>query len=200
MFIFWFIIPDTIGIMSILMSARDLSLATPQEKKTLVELMRISMSESLTLFKSKRRRRSSMSVLRASEAAPPPMPGHGPAIEGEADEVDQRLRNESMQKTHKPFGGSLGSNPGNLHIDTESESKEADSLPYSPTVIYSETPHSESSTSSKIRQYLPKSSPSPQMKARYMIVESKNALLLIYYIPSYSNVFTYVYIGKRFLQ
>jgi hypothetical protein len=34
--IFGYLIPETIGLMSVLMSARDLSLATPEEKRTLV--------------------------------------------------------------------------------------------------------------------------------------------------------------------
>ena len=152
--IFWFIIPETVGIMSILMSARDLSLATPQEKKTLVELMRISMSEELTLFKKPNRKRSSVSIVRASEAAPPPEPGMGQTLQEQSE--GDGITNGSSKTSYKPF--SQAGRP-NLEISTVMADSGAPAEPFSPTVVYSETPKAQKATMDKVNSVL-SSSPS----------------------------------------
>jgi hypothetical protein len=186
--IFWFIIPYTIATMSILMSARDLSFATRLEKKTLLELMRISMSEELTLFKSKRikRRPSSNDTQRASGSVP--APGYDLVAGGEEDETD-RAR-VTAKESHKPLWLGDGSERrsitenGGLKTDTAypieqeqqqqqkkghdaslSASVEAEAVatssctPRSTTVTYSETPQGESTMAFQKRPFQPWASP-----------------------------------------
>lgn len=180
--IFWFIIPETIGIMSILMSARDLSLATPKEKKTLVELMRISMSEELTLFKAKKsKHRSSASIARASDEIMVPREAVLPHAQESAEDSENSSSMMSMNK--KPFGGDgsgSGSGTSHLRVDTTDDIP-ASEQPYSPTVIYTETPKTDQSTASKIRNFLPMSS--PQEKSR----------LDLTYSVHYKDLFSYLF-------
>lgn len=159
-YIFWFIIPETIEIMSILMSARDLSLATPKEKKTLVELMRISMSEELTLFKVKKhKRRSTASIARASDEIMIPRDAVIPSILASNSDVVQvaQQKDSDIIPLHAQHSRPFSENVM-LSIDTNDNIENSD-VPYSPTVIFSETPKAEQSTASKLFNFIPFTSP-----------------------------------------
>lgn len=151
--IFWFIIPETLGIMSILMSARDLSLATPEEKKTLVELMRISMSEELTLFKVKKRKRNSNSIARASDETMVPREAILPGVKSLSNADETSTQNSSQTAQHKPFTCGVP-----CSIDAANENGSI-SEPYSPTAILYKTRQTDQLTTSELKNFLPSSLP-----------------------------------------